>query len=92
MNKVIIFIALKVVELSLLVFVPYYGALAIYSLGWVERADYVDTAREVWMDGVVLCIFIPIAIVGVGLIIGLALSLNWELAGRFMKRLTGRTK
>ncbi len=89
MKKVIIFIALKIAEVSLVVFGPYYLGMWVHTwTGWFCGHEYkTPYCAPPWTIG----FGVLMMAIGVVLVIGLLCALivaNWKWAGKLRDRLS----
>ena len=85
MKRILMFIALKVVETTALVFGPYY-------LGWLFRGYFFEleprfepSLFDFWMSGIV-CLLIPFFALLVLFGIAAAVYWNWQWAGHLGRK------
>ena len=85
MKRIIIFIGLKIAELSILVFIPFgLGMVAHkYNLAFSEAST---NLLGIWFTGFANIVFFAIMPLGILIVLGLIISLNWDWAGKLSKR------
>ena len=88
--KVLIFVLMKIVELSVLIFAPYYLGYYCKPLLVVVEYEFLGSCLGLWGGGVVLMILgvgglIILAVVS--FFVWLLIKANWKWAGRIRNRI-----
>ena len=79
MKKVILFLGLKVAEISAIVFIPYYTGVGLVAVG-LPKGD-----TPFWLIGFAALLMVSLSAVFVYFYLGAILKSNWEWAGRILK-------
>ena len=79
MKKVILFLGLKVAEISAIVFIPYYTGVGLVAVG-LPKGD-----TPFWLIGFAALLIVPFFTLLVYFFLGGILKSNWEWAGRILK-------
>jgi len=91
MKKVIIFIGLKVAEISAIIFVPYYLGVLVSKWTWYYTAmGFCGT--PCWIVGIANAVFLVLMFLACGLIyLGVyeLVTSNWELSEKIANKLRG---
>jgi hypothetical protein len=84
MRKIFIFIGLKIAEISIIIFYPYYVAIGCYKLGIMECNKYImiHPLFDIWIDGVFIGACAPFLVFVVFIFM---YKLNWGLTNKINK-------
>lgn len=79
MKKVILFLGLKVAEISAIVFIPYYTGVGVVAVG-LPKDD-----APFWLIGFAALLIVSFFTLFIYFVPGAILKSNWEWAGRILK-------
>ena len=79
MKKVILFLGLKVAEISAIVFIPYYTGVGLVAVGLPKENT------PFWLIGFAALMLVSLFTLLVYFVFGAMLKSNWKWAGRILK-------